>query len=343
MEYSMARHVRTFIHVCVCVVLLMSHLVGTAAAQSSDVEGRYIVLLRSDTKDPAATAAELGRRVNATLKVDRVFTSAIKGFAGRFPTKLVSALAHDPNVVSIDVDQLVSATAQTLPTGVDRIDADRSATAAIDGIDTRLSVDVAVLDTGVGPHPDLNVVGGKDCTNTGSYADNNGHGTHVAGIIGALDDGNGVVGVAPGVRIWSVKVLDRFGNGSWSNIICGIDWVTANKTTISVANMSLSGSGTAGTSCASSSLRQAICNSVSAGVTYVAAAGNNTKNVNTFVPAAFPEVIAVSALADFNGVAGGGAASAPASPSPHPVIASSRRGSTMATTRCPGQAWRHRT
>jgi subtilisin len=303
----MASSYRVLVRVFLCAVVLVSMFPPLVAAQST-IAGRYIVVLRSDTADPAAAAATIGKRAHTTIKVDQVYTSALKGFAGRFPQEDVSTLLQDPQVVSIDVDQPVSIAAQTLPTGVDRIDADLNPTAAIDGVDTRVNLDIAVLDTGSGPHSDLNIVGGKDCTGIGSYNDDNGHGSHVAGIIGALDNGIGVVGVAPGVRIWSVKVLDSQGNGSFSNIICGIDWVTANKSTISVANMSLGGIGTAGSSCGSSSLRLAICNSVNGGVTYVAAAGNSHVNVNTFVPAAFPEVISVSALADFNGQPGGGAA-----------------------------------
>jgi subtilisin len=219
----------------------------------------------------------------------------------------VAGLLRNPRVAFVDVDAEVQAVAQTLPTGIDRMDADLNSTAAIDGVDTRVNVDVAVIDTGSGPHVDLNIVGGVDCTGAGSYNDNNGHGTHVAGTIGALDNNSGVVGVAPGARIYSIKVLNAQGSGTWAQIICGIDYITANAAIIDVANMSLGGTGTEGTACTSSSFRLAICNSVNAGVTYVVAAGNSAIDANTFVPATFPEVITVSAIADFNGKPGGGA------------------------------------
>ncbi|HEX6936365.1 MAG TPA: S8 family serine peptidase, partial [Actinomycetes bacterium] len=166
---------------------------------------------------------------------------------------------------------------------------------------------VAVIDTGSGPHADLNIVGGKNCSTGKSYNDGNGHGTHVAGTIGAKDNGDGVVGVAPGVPIYSVRVLNNAGSGTFSSIICGIDWVTARASTIQVANMSLGGSGTEGT-CANNALHKAICNSVGAGITYAVAAGNESDDAANHVPAAFDEVITVSALADFNGQPGGGAA-----------------------------------
>jgi subtilisin len=272
------------------------------AAQSKE---RVIVVLRDDVADPAAVAQELGRAHGFTAS--HIYTAAVKGFAAEVPAQAIPGLRRNRRVAFVDPDLEVQTFAQTLPTGVDRIDADTNTTARIDGGDQRVDVDVAVIDTGSGPHVDLNVGGGKDCTGKGSYADDNGHGTHVAGIVGALDNGSGVVGVAPGARIWSIKVLNSAGSGYWSWIICGIDYVTQNAGVIEVANMSFGGSGTEGTSCSSSSLRLAICNSVNAGVTYVAAAGNSASNANTFVPATYPEVITVSALADFNGQPGGGA------------------------------------
>ena len=203
-------------------------------------------------------------------------------------------------------DTIVSATAQTVPTGVSRISGPLSTTLAGNGADA-VDVDIAILDSGIAPQPDLNVVGGKAC-NTSNTADANGHGSHVAGTAAARDDGNGVVGVAPGARLWAVKVLGSNGSGSTSQVICGIDWVTANASTIEVANMSLGGRGSEG-NCNDGGYRQAICRAVSAGVTFVVAAGNDHRDARRYVPATFPEVITVSALSDFNGAPGGGAPS----------------------------------
>jgi subtilisin len=117
------------------------------------------------------------------------------------------------------------------------------------------------------------------------------------------------VGVAPGAPLYAVRVLNNAGSGSFSSVICGIDWVTANASSkgIKVANMSLGGSGSDGT-CSSDALHRAICNSVNAGVTYVVAAGNSNANFKDFVPAAYDQVLTVTAVADFNGRPGGGAA-----------------------------------
>jgi subtilisin family serine protease len=129
--------------------------------------------------------------------------------------------------------------------------------------------------------------------------------------VAALDNDIGVVGVAPGARLWGVKVLSDQGSGYKSHIIAGIDYVTANAGSIEVANMSLGGSGSDdGKSCSATtdSYKKAICNSVAAGVTYAVAAGNSSADAATAVPAAYDMVITVSALADFDGLPGGRAA-----------------------------------
>jgi subtilisin family serine protease len=209
-------------------------------------------------------------------------------------------------VTAVISDDKVSIAAQTLPTGIDRVDGELSSAVSRNGSGS-VDVDIAIIDTGLDTtHPDLHVVGGKNCLTGTSFNDGNGHGTHVAGIAAAKDNAIGVVGVAPGARLWAVRVLNNAGSGTISSVICGIDWVTANSDVIDVANMSLGGSGSDG-SCSSDPLHQAICNSVNRGVVYVVAAGNSASDAQSFVPATYSQVITVSALADFNGRPGGGA------------------------------------
>jgi subtilisin len=204
---------------------------------------------------------------------------------------------------------------QALPTGIDRIDAELSSKAHAtpsswtSGCPNQPCISVADIDTGSGPHPDLNIAGGYNCSTGTSFNDGNGHGTHTAGTIGAIDNTFGVVGVAPGIPIYSVRVLSNAGSGSFASVTCGIDWVTQHASAyhIEVANMSLGGSGSDG-ACTSDAMHQAICNSTAAGVTYVVAAGNSASNYSGFVPAAYDQVITVTAVADFNGAPGGGAA-----------------------------------
>ncbi|MEU4130903.1 S8 family peptidase [Streptomyces wuyuanensis] len=277
--------------------------------------GRYIVTLKDAPEAGSADAAVNAAVVRASsmgARVSHVYRHALHGYAASMSAATAAALADEPGVRSVEPDRPVRIAAQSVPTGVDRAEADLSPTAAIDGKDTRVDADVAVIDTGVDAgHPDLNVykAGGKNCwLPMLPPMDMHGHGTHVAGTIGALDNDTGVVGVAPGVRIWPVQVLSPFGSGSTSNVICGIDYVTEHADEIEVANMSLGGSGKDDGNCGKTNndaMHQAICNSVARGVTYAVAAGNDHNDAAGFVPAAYDEVITVSALADFDGKSGG--------------------------------------
>lgn len=157
-------------------------------------------------------------------------------------------------------------------------------------------MDVAIIDTGIDPHPDLNVVQRTDCAwdvigglfglpttcHDGEGVDGNGHGTHVARTVGALDDGAGVVGVAPGARLHAVKVLDDAGSGYISWVVAGIDWDTARAGVIEVANMSLT------CACASAALDQAIAASARWGVVYAVAAGNDADDAGGYSPPTTP-------------------------------------------------------
>jgi subtilisin len=285
----------------------------TTAAQPASPQDRYIVVLAQSADVPAEVAADLARATGG--RVGYVFSNVLNGFSITMPRTARASLARNPRVAYVEEDIPVTAFGQTVPTGVERIFADYVGLGIDEVDDSRVDVDVAVLDTGIDrQHLDLNVVGGANCLGTtgggppwarSSFCDDlqdgdddHYHGTHVAGTIGALDNGIGVVGVAPGARLWAVKVLDQQGSGSLSGIIAGIDWVVA-QTGIEVINMSLGGSGT------SQAMNDAVANAVSSGVTVVVAAGNDDANASGFTPANAPDAITVSALADFDGDEGG--------------------------------------
>jgi hypothetical protein len=215
-------------------------------------------------------------------------------------------------------DEIVSVTAQSIPMGVRRIKGTSSSVAQINGVDQRVDADVAIVDTGIdSAHPDLNVAGGYNCSssNRGLWRDVNRHGTHVAGTVGAKDDGGGVVGVAPGVRLWAVKILNDDGFGYLSWYVCGLDWIASRKDPVDptrplfeAVNMSVAKAGADDRACGTRNkdiLHAAICRVVAAGIPVVAAAGNDRSNASTLVPASYDEVITVSALADSDGKPGG--------------------------------------
>ena len=235
------------------------------------VPGRYIVAF-AEQADPQAYAELLG------LRIDKSYGRALRGFAARIPSDTVARLREDPNVLSVEPDRAVRLADEFVPTGIDRIEGEPAGDINASGPD--LDIDVAVIDTGVDlDHPDLQVAGGYAsyseqifiwlfCGFTDAFDDAHGHGTHVSGTIAARDNSIGVVGAAPGARIWAVRVVGASGFACLSDVIAGIDWITANADTIEVANMSLGGFGDSPALCA------AISGSVAAGVTYAVAAGN---------------------------------------------------------------------
>jgi subtilisin len=287
----------------VAAVLAASGIRATGQAPQASARD-VIVVFYDDERDVDGLAAQHGRAYGA--EVSARYHSALKGYAATIPQARIDDVRRDPRVAFVSDDRNVEAFAQTLPTGVDRIEAELT----WPDLPGTWSTAVAVIDTGSGPHADLNVVGGVNCQAGKGFSDGNGHGTHVAGTIGAMNNGSGAVGVAPGIPIYSVRVLDNRGSGRFSNIICGIDWVTANASDlkIKVANMSLGGAGTDDGNCGntnSDAMHKAICASVKAGVTYVVAAGNDGANMAGSVPASYNEVLSVTAVADFDGRPGG--------------------------------------
>jgi subtilisin family serine protease len=248
-----------------------------ALAGNGNGAGSYIVVLK-DAVDPAAVANIHSNKYGA--KVDAVWGNALHGYAAVIPNDRVAELRADANVKYIVADGEASISAQTIPYGIDLVNADSSSTLAGNGSGAVSNVNVYVIDTGVdASHPDLNVVQSVNFAKGGGRSgDCNGHGTHVAGTIAAKDDAQGVVGVAPGAPIHAVKVLNCQGSGQWSWIISGINWVTANHGGNAVANMSLGGG-------ANQAVDDAVRNSAANGVFYGLAAGNDGANACNQSPA----------------------------------------------------------
>jgi subtilisin len=289
------------------IALVLPLLVSPAAASSGKKD--YIVVYHAGI-DPDLASIELAS--NYSADVVAVYRHALRGSFVRANEQQIQQIAADPNVAFVEANQEWSIDAQVIPTGLSRIFADTNPNLSINGVhDFTVDADVAVIDTGIDlDHPELNVVAAINCTLSGPSEgtcagvkdDGHGHGSHVAGIIGARDNTAGVVGVAPGVRLWAVKVLTNYGSGTTAQIIAGIDYVAAHADAIEVANMSLGGTGE------SVAMDLAISNAVDAGVTFVLSAGNSNIDVNNYHPAGNPDAITVSALADYDGLPGGLAA-----------------------------------
>lgn len=210
---------------------------------------------------------------------------------------VVRALDDSTIIKAIKTGGGVKQPSQVLPWGIERIGANQ-----VWNITVADPINVAVIDTGIDlKHPDLkdNILGGYNAINPAkSPNDDNGHGSHVAGIIAALNNSIGVVGVGPKINLYAVKVLKANGSGYLSDVIEGLQWVISQKQNKGgdwVLNMSL------GTTSNIESFYDAIVSVYNANITMVAAAGNDGGSVN--YPAAYPEVIAVSATDQNNNLA----------------------------------------
>jgi subtilisin family serine protease len=281
-------------------------LAGFAAvpAGAGDKEVQVIVLF--DDKVDKKAIKDVGGKVVQEYEY-------IPGLVVTMPPGKIKALEKNGKVASVDLDATVEIAAKggkpgkpdkpgdEVPQpdeepswGYLRIDADDSG-------QTGAGVKVAVLDTGIDvDHPDLYVAGGVNAFNTRKrYDDDHGHGTHCAGIIAAKDNTIGVIGVAHGVALYAVKVLDRSGSGTVSSLLTGIEWSINND--MDVISMSLS------TSSDILSLEQACTAAVDAGIVVVAAAGNQYDAYDAY-PASYENVISVGAtdinddLADFSNI-----------------------------------------
>jgi subtilisin len=282
------------------VALLVGYETTTVSAQG---QSHYIVTFRAgtDVRGRARAVANAGGALR--FNYNRVNAAAVA-----VPNEhALAALQRDPSVLAIVPDRSVfasqspaaaakgkpgggSGSSQVVPAGVVRVGVPTS-TSNGDG------VGVAIVDTGIDvTHADLRSPAASFSAFGGSCADDHGHGTHVSGIVAALDNAIDVVGVAPNARLYCVKVLDSTGSGSDAAVMAGLDWVLVNhalvEPAIKVVNMSL---GRPGSVDDNPSFHDLIKSLEAAGVAVVVAAGNDASTeVNQNIPAAYPEVIAVA-------------------------------------------------
>lgn len=334
---------RTSIGLLLCAVILGVLLPGSLLAAPEGRARNYIVTLATaDAGETIRLSNQGGRqrmRVRAALtrtvtkrlvgeydiKTQHRYTSAISGFSARLTREQAATLSRDYEVARVRPARRFRLAGEFIPAGIGRVKASPVTSPTPD-----IDVDIAIIDTGIGPvgGNELNVVGGINCAADGLAPDRIedlypvGHGTHVAGIAAARDgNGVGVVGVAPGARLWAVRVFDQDGWGDESTVLCGLDWVTSTHMLggappgtqpIEVINMSIEGSRTSLIEeCLPGDpdpIHVAVCAADAAGITVVAAAGNAATDAESVVPAGYDQVITVGAISDFDGAGWGDAA-----------------------------------
>ncbi len=240
------------------------------AGQADAIPGEYIVVMKQNApKQAVGNAKEQARGQGGKIRFS--YTHTISGFSAHLPAKALEAMRNNPNVDYIEADQQVAlSSTQSSPTwGLDRVDQrNLPLSSSYTYNATGSGVTAYIIDTGIrATHNDFGgrVASGYTAISDGNGStDCNGHGTHVSGTVGG-----GTYGVAKSVTLKPVRVLDCSGSGTDSGVIAGVDWVTGNKSGPAVANMSLGGG-------VSSALDSAVQRSISAGVTYAVAAGNDS-------------------------------------------------------------------
>ena len=267
------------------------------------IEGQYIVVFKDEAmestrhlgwKEANDVVAKKTRSLLKSLELnDRpllfAFGHALQGSVLQLTEKEAEKLASHPQILLVEKDKVIALKGpggnkpggggttpppQSTPWGITRVGGA--------GNGANSGKKAWIIDSGIDlDHPDLNV----DVTNSATFVganstpdDQHGHGTHVAGTVGAINNSIGVVGVAAGVPVVAVRVLDRRGSGTTSGVIAGVNYVAANASSGDVANMSLGGG-------ASVSLDNAVIAAASTGVKFVVAAGNDAANANSYSPA----------------------------------------------------------
>lgn len=274
---------------------------ATGADVAVTIPDRYIVVFADGTDRAAVDAALMEAEAAAASSLDAAgnpqtlslhyrYDAALVGFAASMPASSLDALKKNPNVVNIEADQVItlSATQSPVTWGLDRIDQrNLPLSNSYTYNNTGAGVTAYIVDTGIlFGHTEFGARAsfGYDAFG-GNGADCNGHGTHVAGTVGGS-----TYGVAKGVTLKAVRVLNCSGSGTNSGVIAGVNWVASHHAAgaPAVANMSLGGS-------VSSALDTAVKNAINDGVTFAVAAGNSNRNACNYSPARVAAAITVGA------------------------------------------------
>ena len=263
----------------------------TTAENGAVIPGRYIVVVDQAAGKTGANAVVQDLLSSLSSKADigeaTVYSETISGFAVEMTAAMAAELANDSRVSYVEPDRLMILKKPSRPGGGGDPGGGQSTPYGIARVNGGVASNgrACVIDSGVDlDHPDLNVDTGASRTfitsgrDARSADDGNGHGTHVAGTIGAIDNNTGVIGVAAGATIVGVKVLDSRGSGAYSSVIAGVDYVGSGAPNCSVANMSLGGP-------VSQALDDAVKAAAQNGVKFVLAAGNEAQNASNSSPA----------------------------------------------------------
>ncbi len=269
------------------------------AMTDAPVEGQYIVVFKKTMGKNGNVQESVNSLLNSygisASAVQHLYEHSVEGFAARMSADEAREIGKHATVAYVEQDRVVTLAkpgggggglpAQTTPWGITRVG----------GAGNGVGKVAWIIDTGIDlDHPDLTVDAARSrnfVSTTASADDDNGHGTHVAGTVAAINNSVGVVGVAAGATVVAVKVLNRRGSGTYSQIIAGVDYVASNGANGNVANMSLGGS-------ASQALDDAVISAASKGIKFALAAGNESTNASSKSPARAngPNIYTVSAM-----------------------------------------------